>query len=162
MLVLNDFNTSVQRALSEIDSNWRTYDGLIVCGTHTPVNVESMIDEIRIAREQKKPFLGICFGYQLAAIEYARNVLGISDATSEELGIPGTFVVKKRNEKKVGLHNGESWWSNYDVTDRIKMEWKIGEYKNFFVTPFHPEYQSSKIKPHPILVNFLKYAKMAM
>lgn len=158
MLILNDFNTSVQKALSEIDHRWCEYDGLIVCGTHTPLNVESMIDAIKVAREERKPFLGICFGYQLAAIEYARNVLGIKDATSEEFG-EGTFVVKKRPELKVGLHDGETWWSNYDVTDEIKEKWRTGD--NFFVVPYHPEYQSSKDKPHHLLVTFINYAKMA-
>ena len=160
MVILNDFSTSVQKALSEINPKWRDLDGLIVCGTHTPVNVESMIEAIKVAREERKPFLGICFGYQLAAIEYARNVLGIKDATSEELGVPGTYVVTKRPELKVGLHDGETWWSNYDVTDEIKKQWKTGD--NFFVVPFHPEYQSSKDDPHPLLVSFLNYAKMAM
>lgn len=159
MLVLNDFNTSVQKALSEIDPKWRDYDGLIVCGTHTPLNVESMIEAIKVAREENKPVLGICFGFQLCAIEYARNVLGIKDATSEELGVPGTFVVVKRPEMKVGLHDGESWWSNYDVTQEIKDKWTTGS--NFFVTGSHPEYQSSVGKPHPLLVSFLKYAKNA-
>lgn len=36
------------------------------------------------ARENKIPYLGICLGSQIMAIEYARNVLGITDASSEE------------------------------------------------------------------------------
>lgn len=43
-----------------------------------------MICAIRYARENKIPYLGICLGSQLMAIEFARNVLGYSDATSEE------------------------------------------------------------------------------
>ena len=39
---------------------------------------------IKYARENKIPFLGICFGMQLCAIEFARNVLNIKDATSTE------------------------------------------------------------------------------
>ena len=39
---------------------------------------------IRFARENGVPFLGICLGMQLAVIEYARNVAGITDATSTE------------------------------------------------------------------------------
>lgn len=37
------------------------------------------------ARVNKIPFLGICYGFQLAAINFARNILKIPDATSEEL-----------------------------------------------------------------------------
>jgi CTP synthase (UTP-ammonia lyase) len=48
--------------------------------------VEGKIAAIRYARESGKPYLGICFGMQLAVIENARNVLGIKDATSSEFG----------------------------------------------------------------------------
>lgn len=110
---------------------------------------------IREARETGRPFLGICAGYQLAAVEYARNVHGIADATSEEYGNEGTFVVVRRPEIKVGLHDGETWWSNYEVRPDLALNFP----ENFFVVPFHPEYQSSKDKPHPLLVAFLDYAK---
>jgi len=149
MIILNDFTTSVKKALSEIDPNWIKYDGLIVAGTHTPHNVEEMIDAIQIARENEIPTLLICFGYQLGAIEWARNVKGIKDATSEEFGKEGTFVVVKRDELKVGLHSGETWWSNY----KVDIDWDIP--KNFIAVGFHPEYQSSKFSPHPLLKQFL-------
>lgn len=152
MIVLNDFNTSVHRALGEIDPKYLDYPGLVVCGTHSPHDTEEMIDAIKDAREDGTPALLICFGYQLGAIEYARNVLGIKDATSEEFG-QGTWVVKKRPRMKVGLHEGESWWSNYDVD----IDWEIP--KHFVAVGFHPEYQSSKEKPHPLLVQFIELCK---
>ncbi|KAJ3515327.1 hypothetical protein NMY22_g14479 [Coprinellus aureogranulatus] len=43
-----------------------------------------MMLAIKYAREQKVPFLGICLGFQLAVVEWARNVCGIEDATSGE------------------------------------------------------------------------------
>ena len=158
MQVLGDFNTSVSKALSEIDPKWRDYDGLIVCGTHAPSNVEMQIDAIKEARESGKPFLGICFGHQLAAIEYARNVLGIRDATSEELSDRGVFVVFKLPQLKIGLHydthnNGESYWNNYEVNPLFLQKWLKPD--NFITCQYHPEYQSSKYKPHPLLVQFL-------
>lgn len=154
MLVLNDFNTSVEKALSELDPKWRDYDGLIICGTHTPINIEAMIIAIQLARESNKPFLGICFGHQLAAIEYARNVMGIRDATSEEFGVSGTFVVIKNPEGlKVGLHDGESYWNNYMVHPDFLFDWD--KPNNFVTCQYHPEYQSSKEMPHPLLEQFL-------
>lgn len=155
MLVLNTFSTTVEKALGEIDSKWRDYPGLIVCGTHSPTDVEQMLIYIKDARESGLPFLGICAGYQLASIEYARYVLGIKDATSEEFGVPGTFIVTKRPELKVGLHDNETWWSNYDIDPQYEIQFPL----NFFAVGFHPEYQSSKNRPHPLLVSFLKYAK---
>ena len=147
MEILNDFSTSVKKAFDEIDPNWKDYDGLVICGTHSPHDTEALIEKIFVARETGRQTLLICFGHQLGAIQWARQN-GIKDATSEEFG-KGTFVVKKRPELKVGLHEGESWWSNYDVA----IDWEIP--KNFISVPYHPEYQSSEGKPHPILVEFL-------
>lgn len=154
MQVIGEFQTSVRRALSEIDKNWASRDGLVICGTHSPTlsekEINAILEEIRGAREEGRGLLGICYGYQMATIEYARNVLGIKDATSEEFG-KGTFVVKKRDGLNVGLKNGESYWNNYEVA----IDWDIPQ--NFFLSQYHPEYQSRKGKPHPLLVNFLKY-----
>lgn len=158
MNIVNDFNTSVAKAFSEVDSSWRDYNGLVVCGSHTPTNVEQTIDMIQHARENKIPFYGECFGWQLACIEYARNVIGIKNATSQEFETKGEFVVVKRKELKVGLHEGESWWSNYEVRPDIEKEF-IYRPKWYFVAPFHPSYQSSKDKPHPLIKDFLEYAK---
>lgn len=43
-----------------------------------------MIEAAKYARENKVPYLGICLGSQIMAIEFARNVLGLEDASSEE------------------------------------------------------------------------------
>jgi len=59
-------------------------DGVLVPGGFGERGVEGKISAIRYARENKIPFFGICFGMQLAAIEFARNVCGIRDATSRE------------------------------------------------------------------------------
>src|SRR3990167_2265128 len=80
MEIFNDFNTSVAKALEEIDKDWRSYKGLIVCGTHNQQNVEALIERIRKAREEQTPTLLICAGYQLGFIEYCRSIIGIKDA----------------------------------------------------------------------------------
>ena len=43
-----------------------------------------MIMTAQYAREKNIPYLGICLGSQIMAIEFARNILGIADASSEE------------------------------------------------------------------------------
>lgn len=146
----NDFTTTLRKALDEIDPYWEEYDGLIVPGSHKPDMIEEKIEDIREARETGLPFLGVCLGHQIAAIEYARNVLSIQDATSEEFSDVGTFVVKRRSELKVGLHKGQSYWNNYevDLDNWIKPSW-------FFTTQYHWEYQSSKDNPHPVGISFL-------
>lgn len=153
MEIFNDFQTSVVRAFDEIDPNWKQYQGLVICGTHTPKQTEELIGLIRLARETGIPYYGECFGYQLAAIEYARNIMLIKDATSEEFG-KGTFVVRKRKDGlNVGLRDGESYWNNYEVI--IDFVWP----KNFFIAQYHASYQSSLEKPHQLIKSFLEYAK---
>ena len=155
MQILGEFQTSVRRALWEIDPEWESYRGLIICGTHSPKlsELDYFIDLIRDARVKGTPYLGICYGYQLSAIEWARNAMGIKDATSEEFGVRGTFVVQKRKDLKVGLYNGESYWNNYEVV----IDWE--QPKHFFISQSHPEYQSSIDNPHPLLLDFINYCK---
>lgn len=62
----------------------RGLHGLIVPGGFGNRGIQGKINAIQFARESKLPFLGICLGMQLASIEFARNVLGITGATSEE------------------------------------------------------------------------------
>ena len=59
-------------------------NGIVVPGGFGTRGIEGMIEAIRYVRENKIPFLGICLGMQMAVIEFARNVLKIEDANSEE------------------------------------------------------------------------------
>jgi len=59
-------------------------DGVIVPGGFGTRGIEGKIATIRYARENGKPFLGLCLGLQLAVVEYARNVIGLEGANSTE------------------------------------------------------------------------------
>ncbi|MDY4788235.1 MAG: CTP synthase [Bacilli bacterium] len=59
-------------------------DGIIVPGGDGETKVNGMIDVIKYARENNIPFLGLSLGMQLGVIEFARNVLHLEDANSEE------------------------------------------------------------------------------
>ena len=59
--------------------------GIIVPGGFGTRGAEGKIALIKFAREHNIPFLGICYGLQLAVIEYARNICGIVDANSQEI-----------------------------------------------------------------------------
>ncbi len=63
-----------------------TSHGILVPGGFGFRGTQGKIKAIQFAREKKIPFLGICFGMQMAVIEYARNVLGLSQASSTEFG----------------------------------------------------------------------------
>ncbi len=73
----------------EIDENklsiLNKYDGILVPGGFGSRGAEGKIAVIKYAREKKIPFLGICFGFQLSVIEYARNVIGMENANSTEI-----------------------------------------------------------------------------
>jgi CTP synthase len=60
-------------------------DAVVVPGGFGSRGTEGKIEAIRYAREAGVPFLGLCLGFQLAVVEHARNVLGLTDAHSAEL-----------------------------------------------------------------------------
>ena len=68
-------------------------DGIIVPGGFGDRGIEGMIMAAQFARENNVPYFGICLGMQIAVIEYARNVLGISDANSGEFTPDGKHKV---------------------------------------------------------------------
>jgi CTP synthase len=61
------------------------FDGIFVPYGFGPRGTEGKIAAIKFARENDMPFLGICYGFQLAVIEFARNVCGLKDANSSEI-----------------------------------------------------------------------------
>ncbi len=70
-------NSNLQDMLGDVD-------GVLVPGGFGERGVNGKLEAIKHAREQKIPYLGICLGMQLALIEFARNVLGLEDANSQE------------------------------------------------------------------------------
>ena len=88
------------------------FDGLVVPGAFGSGGAEGVVSAIRHAREQGLPFLGLCYGLQLAVIEYARNVVGLEEATSEEFveDSEWSVVCVQESQKSVleQLHYGGS------------------------------------------------------
>jgi len=69
----------------ELPPEVESADGILVPMGFGPRGTEGKIDAVRYARENKVPFLGICFGMQMAVIEYARHVCGLERANSIEV-----------------------------------------------------------------------------
>lgn len=89
--------------------------GILVPGGFGERGTEGKILAIRYAREEKKPFLGICLGLQLALIEFARNVAGITNATSEEFEKEGEKVIHYLSgQSKEGTKGGSMRLGAYD------------------------------------------------
>ncbi|MGL4630934.1 MAG: CTP synthase [Leadbetterella sp.] len=68
-----------------VTSILQNLDGVLVAPGFGERGIEGKIEAIRFVRENNIPFFGICLGMQMAVIEYARNVLGLSDAHSTEM-----------------------------------------------------------------------------
>ncbi len=63
----------------------RNFDGIIVPGGFGSRGGEGKIKAIEFCRKEKIPYLGLCFGMQLAVVEFARNVCGMKDANTTEI-----------------------------------------------------------------------------
>jgi len=62
-----------------------TYDGVLVPGGFGTRGIEGVISAVRYCREKKIPYFGICYGMQLATVEFARTVLGLTSAHTVEV-----------------------------------------------------------------------------
>ncbi|MGD6808750.1 MAG: CTP synthase [Candidatus Bathyarchaeia archaeon] len=69
------------------------FDGVFVPYGFGPRGTEGKIAAVQYARENDIPFLGICYGFQLATIEFARNVCGLKDANSTEINPDSPYPV---------------------------------------------------------------------
>ncbi len=72
---------------------FKDVDGIIVPGGFGSRGIAGMLHSIRYARENKIPYLGLCLGMQMAIVEFARDVVGWSDAHSSELNKSTTHPV---------------------------------------------------------------------
>lgn len=94
---------NVKEALQDVD-------GVLVPGGFGERGVDGKMAAIRYARENEIPFFGICYGMQLACIEFARHVCGIKDATSREFAPERkslrNFVIDFMDEQKLLKNKG--------------------------------------------------------
>lgn len=99
---------SVSKVLKDLD-------GILVPGGFGTRGIEGKLFAIRYAREKKIPYLGLCYGLQLATVEFARNVLGWKDANTTEIN-PKTShpVIHLMNEQEERMND-----KNYGGTMRL-------------------------------------------
>ncbi|MDH3352882.1 MAG: CTP synthase [Nanoarchaeota archaeon] len=88
--------------MGEVDLS--KYDGILVPGGFGNSGVEGKIEAIRYARENNIPYLGLCYGMQLAVIEFARNVCGL-DANSTEIDPNAAHKVIDILPDQIGVSN---------------------------------------------------------
>ena len=115
---LHWLDTSALDSTAKVAATLKDMDGIIVPGGFGQRGVEGKIRCVEHARTSKLPFLGICLGFQMAVIEYARNVLGLRDANSTEFD-PATahaFISELPDQKKLeGIVGGTMRLGGQDV-----------------------------------------------
>ena len=93
----------------------KKYDGIIIPGGFGSRGIEGKIAVIRYCREHQIPYFGLCYGMQLAVIEYARNVVGLIGAHTTEVDQKSPYpVVDIMPEQKENLQK-----KNYGATMRL-------------------------------------------
>jgi len=97
-------------------------DGIIIPQGSISEGYEEEIKVIQVAREEKIPYLGLCYGMQIAVVEYARNVLKISDANSKNKVIV--------NGKTVRLGEWECRVDKESLMYRVYKKYGNGLYKS--------------------------------
>ena len=127
-------------------------DGLLVAPGFGHRGIEGKIIAVKYARENKLPFFGICLGMQMAVIEFARNVLGLSEAHSTEMK-PDTAVPVidlMEAQKKITVKGGTMRLGTYpcqikenslakriygksEIRERHRHRW---EFNNAYLTQF--------------------------
>jgi CTP synthase len=83
-------------------------DGLLVAPGFGHRGIEGKITAVKYARENKLPFFGICLGMQMAVIEFARNILGLTKAHSTEMqaDTPTPVIDLMEQQKKITVKGG--------------------------------------------------------
>jgi CTP synthase len=202
-----DFEESPEK-LAELDD----YQGVLVPGGFGSRGIEGKIAVIGYCRANNIPFFGICYGMQLAVVEFARNVLGLLEAHTVEVSPKTPYklidILPEQKEKlrqrdyggsmRLGSYEAhltkgsmaaELYGKNviherhrhrYEVNpeylDALRdaglvlsglspdktlaeiIELPVEMHPFFIATQFHPEFQSSLIKPHPIFTAFVAAA----
>lgn len=92
----------------KLDNDYSKLDGLIVPQGWGKRGIEGKISAIKYARENNIPYLGLCFGMQMAVVEFARNVLNLKDANTEEANPETKYpVIHTMDYQKALIKNHE-------------------------------------------------------
>lgn len=182
--------------------------GILVAPGFGGRGIEGKITAVKYARENNIPFFGICLGMQCAVIEFARDVLGYTDANSAEIDtktphkvvdlmesqknitgmggtmrlgaypceikpgtlaekIYGTTHISERHRHRYEFNN--DYLAEYEANGMIASGMnpdnhlveivEIPSHRFFIAGQFHPELQSTVLKPHKLFTAFVAAAK---
>jgi len=119
-------------------------DGIIVPGGFGTRGAEGKIACVKYARENNLPYLGICFGFQMAVIEFARNVCGLTSANSTEIepNCPEPVIDILPEQKKIEGLGGNMRLGGRDIEIKSKtLAWKLFGKSNSVRMRFRHRYE---------------------
>ena len=99
----------------------KQYDGILVPGGFGSTGIDGKLKVIEYVRKNKIPYFGICYGMQLAVLEYAQNVLKLTDASTAEINPKAEHVVvdvmlEQKEHLKSGKMGGTMRLGEYEAT----------------------------------------------
>ena len=115
------------------------YDGILIPGGFGERGAEGKINVIKYAREKKIPYFGLCYGMQLAVIEYARHVAGLKSANTTEIDAETKYpVIDVMQEQKKNVSTSNlggtmrlgaypAWLKKGTLAEKIYQSQKISE-----------------------------------
>ena len=119
--IAHDAHVEIKRVDSETVENSGTsvlhgVDGILVAPGFGSRGVKGKLRAIQFARERRIPFLGICFGMQLACVEFARNVCGLPEAMTSEVeeASPDPVIDILPDQRNIELMGGTMRLGAYD------------------------------------------------
>ena len=119
-------------------------DGIIVPGGFGTRGTEGKIACIRYARENNLPYLGLCFGFQMAVIEFARNVCGMKKANSTEIkpDCPEPVINILPEQMEINGFGGNMRLGGHDIELKAQtLAWKIFGKKDSIRMRFRHRYE---------------------
>jgi len=205
--VIINFINSEKITEENVAERLKGQNGIVICPGFGQRGIDGKIIAAHYTRTHDIPTFGICLGMQMMVIEFARNVLGYTDANSREMdektehnvidimeeqknitNMGGTMrlgqyecvlrqgsrvfdiykkeIIRERHRHRYEFNN--AYLTQYEragmmcvgrnpesdlveVVEIPGLKWYVG-------TQYHPEYQSTVLKPHPLFVDFVKHA----
>ncbi len=121
--IANDAHVEIKRVDSETVEDagtaaLRGVDGILVAPGFGARGVKGKLRAISFARQQRIPFLGICYGMQLACVEFARHVCGLPEAMTSEVdeSTPDPVIDFLPDQRNLELMGGTMRLGTYDCT----------------------------------------------
>ena len=202
-------SAKISNDIEEAHKVLKEYDGIVIPGGFGSRGIEGKIMAAHYARTNNVPFLGLCLGLQVAVIEFARNMVGWSDANTTEIDeLTSTPVIAIMEEQKAIMNLGGSmrlgafeanlmegtktraaYGGSAVISERHRHRYEVNsryiddltkaglvvsgtsvrgglvetiELPNhpwFVACQYHPEFQSTPLKPHPLFLGFMEAIK---